>query len=192
MDGDTSIWIAATLAIASVAVLRLSWGKPKRSTILNISGWATLLVALVVGDSAAGEWGVAVTALVATFVACVALAFAAAKPARKARAKTMRPSHRGSSEVSSAQRSGWVTFVIAGPLALVASLLLALAIRALVLTAGGAEADGNVAVLASVPVAWPVLTFALLMMTHRARQFAWVAGIAALSAPFLLLQGIPA
>ena len=91
-----------------------------------------------------------------------------------------------------AQRSGWVTFVIAGPIALGASLLLALAIRALILMAGGAEADGNVAVLAAVPVAWPALSFALLMMTHRARQFAWVAGIAALSAPFLLLQGVPA
>ena len=189
MDGDTSIWLAATLAIAGVAVLRLSWGKPQRSTILNIIGWITLFAALVVGDSAAGEWGVAVTALVVTFAACVALAFAAAKPARKARAKTIRTSHRGSSEDAVARRSGWVTFVIAGPLALVASLLLALAIRALILMAGGAEADGNVAVLATVPVAWPVLTFALLMMTRRARQVAWVAGIAALSAPFLLLQG---
>lgn len=192
MAGDAPIWIAATLAIAGVAVLRLSWGKPKRSTILNISGWGPLLVALVVGDSAAGEWGVAVTVLVATFAACVALAFAAAKPARKARAKTIRTSHRGSSEVAVTQRSGWVTFVIAGPLALVASLLLALAIRAVILLAGGAEADGNVAVLATVPVAWPILSFALLMMTHRAPQFACVAGIAALSAPFLLLQGGPA
>lgn len=189
MVGDTPIWIAATLAMAGVAVLRLSWGKPQRSTILNIAGWVTLLAALVVGDSAAGEWGVAVTALVATFAACVALAFAALEPARKARAKAIRTSHRGSSEVAVARRSGWVTFVIAGPLALVASLLLALAIRALILMAGGAEADGNVAVLATVPVAWPVLCFALLMMTQRARQFAWVAGIAALSAPFLLLQG---
>ena len=192
MEGNAPIWIAAALAIAGVAVLRLSWGKPQRSTVLNIAGWVTLLAALVAGDSAAGEWGVAVTALVATFAACVALAFAAAKPARKARAKTMRTTHWGSSEGAAAQRSGWVTFVIAGPLALVASLLLALAIRALILLAGGAEADGNVAVLATVPVAWPVLTFTLLMMTHRARQFAWVAGIAALSVPFLLLQGGPA
>lgn len=192
MVGDTPIWIAATLAMAGVAVLRLSWGKPQRSTILNIAGWVTLLAALVLGDSAAGEWGVAVTALVATFAACVALAFAASEPARKARAKVIRTSHRGSSEVAVARRSGWVTFVIAGPLALAVSLLLALAIRALILMAGGAEADGNVAVLATVPVAWPVLCFALLMMTHRARQFAWVAGIAALSAPFLLLQGGPA
>lgn len=192
MVGDTPIWIAATLAMAGVAVLRLSWGKPQRSTILNIAGWVTLLAALVVGDSAAGEWGVAVTALVATFAACVALAFAASEPARKARAKAIRTSHRGSSEVAVARRSGWVTFVIAGPLALAVSLLLALAIRALILMAGGAEADGNVAVLATVPVAWPVLCFALLMMTQRARQFAWVAGIAALSAPFLLLQGGPA
>lgn len=192
MEGDTPIWIAAALAIAGVAVLRVSWGKPQRSTVLNVAGWVTLLAALVVGDSAAGEWGVAVTALVATFAACVALAFAAAKPARKARAKTIRASHRGSSEAAVAQRSGWVTFVIAGPLALVASLLLALAVRALILMTGGAEADGNVAVLATVPVVWPVLTFAVLMMTHRTRQVAWVAGIAALSAPLLLLQSGPA
>ena len=67
--------------------------------------------------------------------------------------------------------------------------MFALAIRALILFGGGAEADANVAVLATVPIAWPVLAFALLMMSRRADQFAWVLGIAALAAPFLMFQG---
>ena len=134
----------------------------------------------------------AVTGLVATFAASVALAFAAAKPAGQARAKPVRTSPRGSGAVAPAQRSGWVTFAIAGPLALVPSVLLALALRALFLMAGGAEADANVAVLAIVPVAWPVLCVTLLMMSHRTRQYTLVTGIAAISAPFLLLQGGPA
>ncbi|GGC44521.1 hypothetical protein GCM10011371_34920 [Novosphingobium marinum] len=189
MESDAPIWIAAALAVASVALLRLSWGKPHRSTALNFGGWGALLAALVVGGSAAGEWGVAVTVLVATFVASLVLAFAATRPARKAQAKTVRTSHQSSEKVSPAWRSGWTTFTITGPLALIASVSLALAVRALIVMAGGKEADANVAVLATVPIAWPVLSFALLMMSRRARQFAWVFGIAALSAPFLSLQG---
>lgn len=189
MGSYAPIWIAAALAIAGVAVLRLSWGRSARSAALNVAGWGMLLAALVAADFGAGEWGIAVAVLVATFAAFVALAFAATKPARKARAKTVRTSHRGSDEVSPARRSGWLTFAITGPLALAASVLLALAVRALILSAGGAEADGNVAVLATVPLAWPILTFALLMMSRRASQLAWVLGVAAVSAPFLLLQG---
>ncbi|NCP20046.1 MAG: hypothetical protein GW855_12905 [Erythrobacter sp.] len=192
MAGDALLWIAAALAIAGVAVLRLSWGRPVRSAPLNIAGWGALIAALVAGDFAAGEWGITVTVLVATFAAFAALAVAALKPARKARAKTVRTSHSGSDEVSPTGRSGWLTFALAGPLALGASLLLALAVRALIVSAGGAEADGNVAVLATVPIAWPTLSFALLMMPRRIAQFGWVLGIAAVSAPFLLLQGGPA
>ena len=189
MEGDSLIWAAAALAIAGVAMLRLSWGKPHRSAALNLAGWASLVAALVVGDRTAGEWGIAIAILVATGAAFAMLAVAARKPARKARAKTVRTSHRGSGEVSPAARSGWLTFAIAGPLALGASVLMALAVRALIVGAGGAEADGNVAVLATVPVVWPILSFALLMMSRRATQFGWVLGVAAVSAPFLLLQG---
>jgi len=192
MSSDGPIWIAAALAIAGVAMLRHSWGRPARSLPLNLAGWGALLAALIVGDLAAGEWGVSVTVLVATFAAFVALAFAAAKPARKVRAKAVRTSHRGREEASPQRRSGWLTFAIAGPLALGASLLLALAVRALILAVGGAEADGNVAVLATVPLSWSILSFALLMMSQRAAQLGWVVGLAAVSAPFLLLQGGPA
>ena len=192
MEGNALLWMAAALAIAGVALLRLSWGMPHRSTALNVAGWAVLAAALVVADQAAGEWGVAVAILVATGTAFVALAIAARRPVRKARAKTIRTSHQGSDKVSSARRSGWMTFVISGPLALGASVLLALAVRALIIGVGGAEADGNVAVLAAVPIAWPLLAFALLMMSHRRTQFSWVIGVAAVSIPFLLLQGGPA
>ena len=191
MGDNALIWGAAALALAGVAMLRLSWGRPTRSARLNVAGWGALLAALVVADRGAGEWGIAIAVLTATFTAFIALAFAAAKPARKGRAKAVRTSHQGSDEISPARKSGWLTFAIAGPFALGASVLLALAVRALILGAGGAEADGNVALLATVPIAWPVISFALLMMTRRTAQIGWVVGIAAVSAPFLLLQGGP-
>ena len=191
MAGDALIWLSAALAVAGVAVLRVSWGKPKRSTPLNIAGWAALVVALVVADSAAGEWGITVAILIATGAAFVALAIAGAKPVRKARARTVRTSHQGTDEMKSRPRSGLLTFAITGPLALAVSMLVALAVRSLIVGAGGAEADGNVAVLATVPIVWPVLAFALLMMAGRKAQLGWVMGLAVLSAPFVFLQGGP-
>ncbi|MBY8337655.1 hypothetical protein KYN89_11445 [Alteriqipengyuania sp. NZ-12B] len=193
MAGDAPMWLASALAIAGVAVLRVSWGRAKRSLPLNLAGWAALLAALVVADRTAGEWGITVAILVATGAAFVALAFAATEKVRKGRAKAVRTVHRGSDEAAAGpRRSGWLTFLITGPLSLAASLLLALAVRALIVASGGAEADGNVAVLAVVPLAWPILAFVLLMMARRRAQLAWVLGIAALSAPFLMLQGGPA
>tara|TARA_B100001179_G_C18580752_1_gene399805 strand:- start:698 stop:1276 length:579 start_codon:yes stop_codon:yes gene_type:complete len=192
MAGDAPMWLASMLAIAGVAVLRVSWGRAKRSLPLNLSGWAALITALVVADSAAGEWGVTIAILVATGAAFVALAFAAVKPVRKVKAKAVRTVHRGADENAAARRSGWLTFLITGPLSLGASILLALAMRALIVMAGGAEADGNVAVLAVVPIAWPIFAFALLMMSRRRVQLAWVFGVAALCAPFLMFQGGPA
>ena len=191
MAGDALMWAAAAFAVAGVAVLRVSWGKPKRSTPLNIAGWAALVVALVVADSAAGEWGITVAILIATGAAFVALAIAGAKPVRKARARTVRTSHQGTDEMKSRPRSGLLTFAITGPLALAVSMLVALAVRSLIVGAGGAEADGNVAVLATVPIVWPVLAFALLMMAGRKAQLGWALGLAVLSAPFVFLQGGP-
>ena len=191
MAGDALMWAAAAFAVAGVAVLRVSWGKPKRSTPLNIAGWAALAAALVVADRAAGEWGITVAILVATGAAFVALAIAGAKPVRKARARTVRTSHQGTDEMKSRPRSGLLTFAITGPLALAVSMLVALAVRSLIVGAGGAEADGNVAVLATVPIVWPVLAFALLMMSARKAQLGWVMGLAVLSAPFVFLQGGP-
>ena len=191
MAGDALIWLSAALAVAGVAVLRVSWGKAKRSTPLNIAGWAALAAALVVADRAAGEWGITVAILVATGAAFIALAIAGAKPVRKARAKTARTSHQGTDEMKSRSRSGLLTFAITGPLALAVSMLVALAVRSLIVGAGGAEADGNVAVLATVPIVWPVLAFALLMMAGRKAQLGWVMGLAVLSAPFVFLQGGP-
>ena len=102
------------------------------------------------------------------------LAIAALEPAGKVRRKTPRTNRRDIDGVAEGKRSGLLTFAITGPLALGASVLLALAVRALIVLAGGAEADANVAVLATVPIAWPILAFALLMMAGRTRQLAWV------------------
>ncbi|MBL4791759.1 hypothetical protein AAG607_08840 [Citromicrobium bathyomarinum] len=189
MDAGLLMWLAAVFALTGVAVLRMSWGRATRSTPLNLAGWGALLVGLALADRAAGEWGIAVTVLVIGAAALAALAVAACKPVNRGPRKAPRTAHRGANEIKPRSRSGLLTFTVAGPLALGASLLFALAIRALILFGGGAEADANVAVLATVPIAWPVLAFALLMMSRRADQFAWVLGIAALAAPFLMFQG---
>ena len=54
MGSDALLWMAAALAIAGVAVLRLSWERPARSRAWNIAGWGALLAAVLAGDAAAG------------------------------------------------------------------------------------------------------------------------------------------
>ena len=66
MGGDALIWIGAALAIAGVALLRFSWGRPVRSVQLNIAGWGALVSSLIAADLSAGEWGIAVIVLNAT------------------------------------------------------------------------------------------------------------------------------
>ena len=193
MAGGGLMWLAAALAVAGILLLRASWARPVRSTPLNLCAWLALLAAAIIGGVEAGAWGMAVTALVATGAAMLLLAKAVfEQPRWKRPAKQPREVDGSGNDPKTGLSRGIVTFLLAGPIALAVSTLFALAARIALIATGASEADGNVAVLATVPVAWPILSFALLMMTHRAPQFACVAGIAALSAPFLLLQGGPA
>lgn len=187
MHGDAAMWGAGATATVGMAVLRFSWGRPTRSSPLNLTGFAALFASMVLADQVAGEWGVALAVLVAVGAALALLLFAACEPAPRVRARDVRTTHRGGDTKASFNRTGWPTFIIAGPLALAASVLTALALRSLILAGGGAEADGNVAVLAGVPIAWPVLTFALLMMPRRPMQLTTVLASAVISAAFILL-----
>lgn len=82
-----------------------------------------------------------------------------------------------------------LTFLIAGPLALGAALALTLAARGVLLLSGGAEADGNAAGLALLPLIWPLLALALLMIEGRARQLRWVMGLTAAALALTFLTG---
>ncbi|MXP09866.1 hypothetical protein [Pseudoblastomonas halimionae] len=183
MTGGGAIWFAGAFAILGVAVLRHSWGRPSRSLLWNGAGWAALALAALLGARSGGAWGVAVTVCVATTVALVFLAGAAnERPAWRRSTRKERQSSAKQAEAARSFGARLTTFVVAGPLALVASVLLALAVRVALMAGGTGPANGNTAVLGLVPLVWPLLTFALLMIERRPRQFGLLAIVTALAA----------
>lgn len=191
MAGAALIWLAGALAVAGVIVLRLSWARPVRSSGVNAAGWGLLLAGVIVAASEAGAWGVAVASLFATGAAMVLLFKAVFEQPRWTRpAKPIRQPAKAAVDEGSSVGRGLATFAIAGPLALIASVLVALAGRLALLASGAVEADGNVAVLGLVPLVWPILAFALLMIEKRKTQLA-VVGVIAIAAlvPVILAGG---
>lgn len=193
MSGAALIWLSGAFAVAAVIVLRLSWGRPARSWGINAAGWGLLLAGLIVAASEAGAWGVAVASLSATGAAMVLLSKAVFEQPRWARpAKPLRQPGRVDMGEGSSVGHALVTFTIVGPLALIASVLVALFSRLALLASGAVEADGNVAVLGLVPLVWPILAFALLMIEKRKTQLAVIGTISvAALAPVILAGGNP-
>ena len=197
MAGDGAILAATAAAVYGVALLRLSWGLPRRSTSLNAVAWLLLGGAAVLGALGAGAWGMAVTMLVATGTAALVLVHIALEPSRALRRSSTTAAAAAATTGAMTARSGnWphalATFLITGPLALAAAVLVALAIRSLALLWPVAEADGNVIVLALVPLVWPLLAFAVLMTEGRRPQLAMLAGTASIAALALFLTGFHA
>lgn len=188
MAGDGLLIAGCLLAVAGVAVLRLSWSRPRRSVALNAVGWAGLAGASVLAGLAEGAWGVAVAAACATAVACAMLALAATERPRPARRKAASAISANTAAPGSWRR-GAVTFLLAGPAALAVAVALALAARKVAVGWPLAEADANVMVLALVPLAWPLLTFAMLMVAERRMQLAMLALPLAFSLLPLLAMG---
>lgn len=184
------MWLAAVLAVASVAVLRVSWARSGRSRLLNLIGWAALMFACVLGWMAFGAWGTTIAGLAATGAAIFALAIAAFEQPKLKRRSSETARSNDTIAASRSALSGWITFCIAGPLALIASVILSLAARSMVLAAGGAEANANVTVLALVPLVWALLVFVLLMLDERRTQVAIVAATTALIIPLVIAEGI--
>lgn len=191
MAGDAAMLAGAGAALAGIAVLRLSWGRPRRSTRLNALAWLALGGAAVLGWIAAGAWGLAVVMLVATGAACLLLAHAAFEQPRMLRRAKAAPRGQAGTAPRGAWRRwgrGWLTFALTGPLALLVSVAIALALRLLALRWPVAEADGNVMVLGLVPLVWPLLTCAMLMAERRRTQLAMLAvPLAAAMVPLLLM-----
>lgn len=177
-------------AITAIALLRVSWGRPRRSSLLNALGWLALAFSLVAGGAAGGAWGVTVVSLWAMGAAFTALAMAAwhSPPARRAasnRRAGMLP-ERGEALRLWGRITTFLIVVVAG---LLASLALAVAARWAVLLAGASEADANVTALFVAPLGWSVLAFLLLMTASRARQFALIAVPLATAIPAIVTGG---
>jgi len=187
MTGNVIHLTAALLALAAIAVLRLSWGQPKRSTGLNAVGWLALILALVAGWSAAGAWGASVASLWAMGAAFVVLAYAAwrSPPARR----TASNRRAGMLPEGGEPKRVWgrfATFVIVVVAGMAASIALAVTARWMALLAGASEANANVIALFAAPLGWTVLVFLLLMTRSRKRQMTLLAApLASAIAAFL-------
>lgn len=176
------VWFGSAAAVAAILLLRRAWGLPRRSAAQNGAAWALLLVAVALGLAGNGAWGAAIVSLFAMGTAALLLAHAAAT----ARAGKARASDRKAHilpEAGEPRRIGrrLATFAITVPLALIASLLVALGARALAALAGWADADSNALALLLLPLVWGLLAFLLLMLQSRRAQFAWLALPAAAS-----------
>lgn len=181
------LWVACASGVAGVAGLRYAWSLSQRSVCWNSAGWAMLAGSTLCGWRADGAWGASVAALWSIGAAFVALAVAAVRaapgPARAPRRRAHALPNAGEPR-QIARRI--VTFLIVVPLAMLASVALAVAIRGLGGALGWAESNANVAALFLLPLAWSALVFALLMQKRRRVQFATLAACVAVSAPFLL------
>lgn len=172
MHGDTiTIWAGAAAAILAVVLLRLAWSKPKRSHALNGSGWILLLAGVVAGGAGAGAWGIAIVSLAAMVAAFVALAAAGlGSPPGRATSSSRRVGLLP--EPGEPRRIGRriTTFLLTIVAGFVISISLGLSVRSLGDLLGWSASDANVAALFTVPLAWSVLVFVLLMQEQRRSQ----------------------
>jgi len=174
--------LACALAVAGVGGLRRNWGLAARSLGGNLAAWGSLAVAMLMGATGAGAWGMAVVMLVATTAAFVILIHSAiTAPARRATPPARR-AHvlPGKGEARHLLRR-LETFLLVVPLASATSVLIAIVVRQLSIGAG--EANANVMALYAMPIVWSVLMCVILM---QARQLVRIAtallpGMAALS-----------
>lgn len=178
------VWAGAAAAGAGVGTLRYSWGQAGRRAPLNRAGWAALALGVALGIAGAGAWGTAMVALAAMATAALILAQAAwAAPAGKAPRRTGRAGRQATRPGGGAGAKAEAgaapplrlggrlrTFLLGGPLALAASLLAALGLRAAVVALGGGEADATMLAFLGVPLIWAGLVGGVLMVEGAARR----------------------
>lgn len=173
MGGDAPLLIACTAAVAAVLVLRVGWARHERSIPINLIGWSLMAVAALTAWRGDGAWGVAVATLAGMGAALALLTHAVATaPAGKT---TAAASNRragllpeGAEPLALGRRIA--TFLIVVPGALIASIALAVAARAMAMGLGAVEADGNAIAFFTAPLAWAILAFLLLLQSARPRQ----------------------
>lgn len=165
------LWSGIAAAVVAVLLLRVAWSRPRRSLPLNGAAWGLLFAGLFAGADAHGAWGLSIVSLSAIGCALLLLGHAALT----ARAGKAKPSERRAHALPDrgeplrlGRRFG--TFLLGVPAALIVSLVVALAARALAGLVGWKEADGNVLALFLTPTIWVTLLFMLLMRTDRRGQ----------------------
>ena len=184
------VWAGAAAAVLGVLLLRRAWGLPRRSAALNGAAWALLLVGAALGIAGNGAWGAAMVSLFGMGMAALFLAQAAAASRPGKTRASDRKAHMLPAK-GEPRRIGrrLLTFLVTVPLAMLVSLLAALAARALAGLGGWAEADGNGLTLLLLPLLWGILAFALLMMPRRRTQFACLLLPAAASLGLIWIGG---
>lgn len=189
---DTGILAASSIAaVIAVAILRLSWGRPRRSTALNSAGWTVFVAAFIGGCVSAGAWGASVVSLWAIGAAMVVLGWAAwrSPPARR-KASNRRAGMLPESGEPVRIGRRITTFLIVTFAAMVAAIALAVAVRWAAVIFGAAEANANVLAIFAAPVGWTILAFLILMTSSRKRQFAIIAAACAIAIPAIITGSI--
>ena len=176
MTGTGTLAAGSIAAVIAVTILRLSWGRPRRSTALNTAGWVMFAAAIIGGWVSAGAWGASVVTLWAIGAAFAVLGWAAwrSPPARRKasnRRAGMLPESGEPPRIG--RRIG--TFLIVTIAAMTSAITLAIAVRWAAMTFGAAEANANALALFAAPIGWTILTFLILMTSSRKRQFALIA-----------------
>ncbi len=190
---ENALLIVGTVgAIAAIALLRLSWSRPRRSTTLNALGWFLIAASLAAGWAGAGAWGMSVIALWAMGAAFVALAVAAwrSPPARRKASSDragMLP-EAGESWHFGRRCATFLLVVLAG---MIAAIALAIATRWAALLIGAVEADANVLALFVAPLGWTILTFLILMADSRRGQLGYLAVSLATAIPAVATGSFP-
>lgn len=172
MPADTLLAGAAAVSATGVGVLRFAWSRPSRSAVLNSLGWAALVTASVLAALHSGAWGISVAALFAMGAALLWLTHAAFVSPSSAGAKVSNRRVRMLPERGEPLEIGrrLATFLLVTIVAALVCTAIAIGLRAVTLLLGGAEADANVMALATMPLAWTILCYALMMKEARAAQ----------------------
>lgn len=171
MMADWFLCAAVGLAVAGIAALRWAWGLSRRSHAITVSGWLLVLLGCVLGWLADGAWGTAIVSLGAMTAALALLALAAStsKPGKVA-ASTRRTGMLPEAGEPARLGARALTFVLAGLVCAVVSIGIAVAADMLARAFGLGAADALALAFFAMPLAWTMLSYAVLMATQRSRQ----------------------
>ncbi|MFC0203845.1 hypothetical protein [Novosphingobium soli] len=172
MSADAVLALAALAGVGGVAVLRAAWSRPQRSFILVTLGWGLLLASLVLGAISGGAWGCAVASLWAMGAAFAALAWAAiSSPPGKGQASNRRVGMLPGRGEPRRIGGRLLTFALVAVVSALLAIGAALAVGALARAAGWSAANANAMLLFTMPLAWSVIAYAVLVQATRKGQF---------------------
>ena len=189
MSGDTLLAVACVSAACGSAALRYGWSLPRRSILWNGVGWGCYGLAGITGWLASGAWGVAIAALVAMAVIVPILTHSVltAPPASEAKPSSRRVNMLPEQGEPLRLGSRIATFLMVAVVTLLVSIGIGIAAHALLLALNVTEANASVASFFTMPLAWTILAYLLLIQDSRAAQWKilalWAApGLVALAA----------